>query len=810
MWFSGLSAFTQRLLTPRAWGWLGLGIALSSSAADPVHGQALFNTLVITGDSCAGCHTPDPLNIDFSNIFHGRNHADIIATAIGTNTGGMQVMGQFSTADLEDIAAYLGNTPSSLSFGSIAMGSTSPAQLVTVRASTHVNGALNLSQIQISGDFIRNGGTCPSNSGTLAVGTQCTLGVSFRPQSVGALTGQLRLSHNGSSTPVLIALSGTGSASPSAQVSPASLNFSQNLGGTSAPQSISLSNVGLSTLVLSAAPSLSGAQAGEFSLKAGGSCNNGTTLAPGASCSVQVAFTPAALGSRSASLRFLHNGSNSPSSVSLNGTALAAAQAQISATPNQLGFGLHSLGSSSRLSVQVNNSGGSALQWQEISLSGAHAADFSLAGSCNGAQALPAGGSCTVDVLFQPSVAGTRSALLNLFSNAGNAPRLSLAVQGEGEAAGPAPLVQFDLDRVDFPTTAVGRSSGPRVLTLSNRGSAPLTGLRWQITPAEFNFSSNCAATLAAGSSCTVNLNFSPLVAGETTGELQLFSNAATAPYRLPLHGSASSQPVPVLAWVIDTWTLAFADTVVGQSAASQQVSLRNQGPGPVQIQGLSHTLPPDFVAEGDCLPSTLPLVLPEQSACTLTLRFQPSQTGLHRATLQLNSDGSGPEPLTLTGQGLAAIEQLAVSVQLLDFSPPASPRQSVNVRNSGNVPLQLTQLQLEGPFVLDAQGLNSACAALPFTLSPGQRCPIGLRMQEGTGLLQGRLHIHSSASSTPISITLQGQWPERSGSNVGGGGCSMGQGQPTGSVDWSWALLLLAAALRRCYGGSLWLGARA
>jgi hypothetical protein len=48
-------------------------------------------------------------------------------------------------------------------------------------------------------------------------------------------------------------------------------------------------------------------------------------VAPGASCTVTVTFTPSALGTRSASLRFTDDAPDSPQSISLIGTGSAAA-----------------------------------------------------------------------------------------------------------------------------------------------------------------------------------------------------------------------------------------------------------------------------------------------------------------------------------------------------------------------------------------------------------------------------------------------------------------------------------------------------
>ena len=79
--------------------------------------------------------------------------------------------------------------------------------------------------------------------------------------------------------------------------------------------------------------------------------------------------------------------------------------------------------------VTLTNTGNVALSISNISFTGANAADFSQANTCNSSVA--AGAKCTIVVLFTPSAAGARAASLSIADNAGNGAQ-TVAVAGTG------------------------------------------------------------------------------------------------------------------------------------------------------------------------------------------------------------------------------------------------------------------------------------------------------------------------------------------------------------------------------------------
>jgi len=96
-------------------------------------------------------------------------------------------------------------------------------------------------------------------------------------------------------------------------VSPTSLTFgSQAVGTSSAAQYITLNNAGNATLTFSASFT------GDYAFAGSGTC--GSSVAPGASCTISVKFTPTAAGTRTGTLKLTDSAPNSPQTVLLTGT----------------------------------------------------------------------------------------------------------------------------------------------------------------------------------------------------------------------------------------------------------------------------------------------------------------------------------------------------------------------------------------------------------------------------------------------------------------------------------------------------------
>ncbi|MGH3119986.1 MAG: choice-of-anchor D domain-containing protein, partial [Streptosporangiaceae bacterium] len=199
-------------------------------------------------------------------------------------------------------------SPGTLSFGSVATGTTSAAQTVTV--SNPTGSAAPVSSISASGDFSQTN-TCGSS---IAANGSCTVSVRFAPAATGTRTGNLTVNAGGVTNTV--SLSGTGTApGPVLGAAPASLSFAGTVvGADAAAKTVTVTNSGTS------AAGVSGVSVtGDFS-----QTNNCSSVAAGSSCSVSVTFTPTTAGTRTGTLTVTSNANNSPLTVGLSGSGIGA------------------------------------------------------------------------------------------------------------------------------------------------------------------------------------------------------------------------------------------------------------------------------------------------------------------------------------------------------------------------------------------------------------------------------------------------------------------------------------------------------
>ncbi len=101
------------------------------------------------------------------------------------------------------VAPQVTFNPPSLTFAPQKLGTTSPAQTITLTDSV---APLNLSAINLFGNFSQTN-NCPS---TLVVGAGCTISVTFTPNSVGAIQDQLQVNDDGSNSQQYVPVTGTG------------------------------------------------------------------------------------------------------------------------------------------------------------------------------------------------------------------------------------------------------------------------------------------------------------------------------------------------------------------------------------------------------------------------------------------------------------------------------------------------------------------------------------------------------------------------------------------------------------------------
>jgi uncharacterized protein (TIGR03437 family) len=211
--------------------------------------------------------------------------------------------------------------------------------------------------------------------------------------------------------------------------------------------------------------------------------------------------------------------SSPPLNLAVKGNLAGSPQLSVSAS--SLPFGNVTVGQSSTLSANLNNSGTAALTLGNVSVSGT---GFSLV-PLPAAVFIAPGGTQAVMVKFAPASAGPASGTLSISSNGGNA---SVSLSGTGVSAG-APAISVAVTTLDFGRVTTGQTKD-QTFTINNNGNAPLTVTSLTAGAPFSVVSPSTPINIAAGSSTVVTLRFAPSAAQSYSATLTIASNDPSTP----------------------------------------------------------------------------------------------------------------------------------------------------------------------------------------------------------------------------------------------------------------------------------------
>jgi len=305
--------------------------------------------------------------------------------------------------------------PTSVSFTGINAGSSSTKSVTLTNSG---NTSVTVSQVTVNAkDFSASGITTPL---ALAAGQTATLNVAFAPSASETITGNVTVSTSQGASAV-IAVSGVG-VQPALTVTPASASFGNVTVGSSSTQTMQFTNSGTGTLTITqVSVTGTGFSAGNLTLP--------VSLNAGQSTTFNLQFAPTSTGSATGSATIVSNVPNSPTTVALSGTGVAATLI-VTVSPTSLSFGNVNTGTSSTQTVTVTNTGNANVQISSISESGA---GFTLSGASTPVTLTP-NQSLTFSVIFTPASAGSLTGTVTVTSNATGSPT-SIALTGTGVQA---------------------------------------------------------------------------------------------------------------------------------------------------------------------------------------------------------------------------------------------------------------------------------------------------------------------------------------------------------------------------------------
>ncbi len=579
----------------------------------------------------------------------------------------------------------------------------------------------------------------------------------------GAPVVALSTTPSASPTPVLVAatygrgiwqtaLWSAGAGLSAAAANPSSLVFpSQVFDTVSSPMTVTLNNTGSLALTTTSI-----SVSGDFSET--DNCAS-AAVAVGASCAIQVAFTPQATGPRSGAMTIYANIYGGQLTVDLTGTGAPVGIGTVSLAPASLPFGQVEVGTTSApLQVSATNSSAVAVPISSVIIT----PPFSLSSNSCGTTSLAASSVCQLDVVFAPTQAGPASGSLTFVDGAG-----TQIVELSGTGVAPAADV-LNPTSLSFPSTPDGQLSAAESVTLTNSGGVELTAISIS-TSAQFQTTNTCGTQLPAGAVCTVSVIFAPTQLGAVAGTLTVTDALRSQNVTLSGTGAGPS------AFSVNPTSLTFTNQQPGVPSAPQTLTIGNVGGSPIANVGFSIT--GAAASSYSIAGTTCGALLNNGSSCTAQIVFTPGATGAIAATLAVSSSTLGVTPVSvplngsgqLTGGLTVNPTQIAFPVVAVGLSSAA---QTVTITNSSNYAIGSVSLAVAAPFSIS----QNTCTG---SLASGANCTAAVIFQPSVGgSASGTLTVNSSAVAAPVTVALSGTGFDFSVGITGSGTQSVASGQ--------------------------------
>jgi len=635
--------------------------------------------------------------------------------------------------------AAVGATPSTLSFGSVTVNTTSGS--ATFMVTNNSWQGITIHKVATSlPEFIV---TSPALPISLSPHSSTSFQVVFRPVAALTYNGTIAVSatrNSGGTVTTHVSVSGTGTSPTSTQSyllssSVSSLNFGNALVGSYVSQAFTLTNTGTGSVTISQV-AVTGAGfkvagfPGGVALVAGG-----VTLAAGQSLPLTASFAPATVGAVAGSISVVSTATNSPATISWSGTGL---QPQISVTPSSVSFGNLVVGATGTQTLTVRNPGTATLNVTQASLIGTGFTSSGLALPLS----IPPGGSSAFNIGFAPASAGNFSGSITLVSNA---PNSSLVIPVAGTGVSTALQLSSSPTSLNFGNLATGSNATQRV-TISNNGNSSVSISQISASGAGYSTSGvTLPFSLAAGQSTSFNVTFAPTSTGSLSGSVTVVSNATNSPATISLSGTGVQPQISVT-----PSSVTFGNVTVGVTN-TQTLTIRNAGTATLNVSQAS-LAGTGFTFSG----LVLPLSVPAGGSAAFNIGFAPaSASNLSGSITFVSNTPNSPLVVPLSGTGVATVRQLSASPASLSFgslTTGTSATQSVTITNNGNSSVSISQVSASGA------GFTTNGITLPLSLAAGQSTSISVAFAPASaGNLSGSVTVVSNATNSPLVVALSG-----------------------------------------------------
>jgi hypothetical protein len=417
---------------------------------------------------------------------------------------------------------------------------------------------------------------------------------------------------------------------PAFDVKPSAISFGNLRVGQQRADSVLVTNLGGSNLVISSVVSSNGS----FTVSP-----PSDTIPRGESGTFRIVFAPNSSGAQNGLIEFTHNGPNSPNAVAVAGVGIAPVFA---VSPGSLNFDNVVVNTNRRDSVTVRNNGTDTLR-----VTRAQVATSVFSVTPTSAVILP-DSTRKFFVTFTPDSATTRRDTLTFTHDAVGSPsRVSLV------GAGVAPAFFVQPTNLDFGAVRVNATARDSSILVTNRGSSTLTISNVDSSLPQYRVEPR-TAVLAANASQRFVVSFTPTTAQVFSGNIVFVHNAVGSPTNVAVTGRGV---VPLFS--IDSVRVSFGSVVVNTTSLDS-VLVTNNGGAPLAISSITSS-------------DTQFAVTPRTSVVGVgqtqrfTVSFTPNSPGLKSSEIIFMHDAAG-SPQTVTAQGTGVVSTFLLDSTTLSF----------------------------------------------------------------------------------------------------------------------------------------------
>ncbi|MFC6877827.1 choice-of-anchor D domain-containing protein [Flavobacterium myungsuense] len=474
-----------------------------------------------------------------------------------------------------------------------------------------------------------------------------------------------------------IEVQGNATTITSGEAAPSITNWT-DFGASNTTRTYTIRNLGNALLTIGTI-TISGLNGSEFSVTTPPS----SIVAIGSSTSFVVTFAPTAVGVRTATISIINNdpdessysyeiqGTGTEQEIDLQGNATSIVNGD--STPSIADWTDFSTVTATR-TFTIRNTGSLPLTIDSITIEGTHAADFSI--TTPPATTVAANSSTTFVVTFTPSAINTRTATISIENNDNNENPYTFAIQGFGiipEIDIQGNTISIPDSTVIVPTTSnwtdFSTVAGTRTFTIFNNGNMTLNIgaiTRTGTHASEFTITTPPATTVAAFSSTTFVITFSPTAIGTRSATISIANNDSNetsydfniqgtgAAREIDLQGNSVSIPNNTPTASITTGS-DFGPADINLATVTRTFTIVNTGSLPLTISNptISGTNASEFSITAN--PSTL--TIGAGAGTTFTVTFNPNGVFTRLAQINIVNNDSDENPYTFVIQGTGLLD---------------------------------------------------------------------------------------------------------------------------------------------------------